>query len=60
MLMGPLCGLVAARVVIQSPSCHAYAVDVTTEAVAGGCSVARAIGSALARREPSELRISNL
>jgi hypothetical protein len=60
MLIGPLCGLVAARVAIQSPSCQVYAVDVTTEAVAGGFSAALAMGSALARREPSEPRISNL
>src|SRR5665647_3372566 len=58
--MGPVCGLVAERAFIQSVSCHSYAEEVTIEAVAGGLSVARAIGSALVRREPSEPRTSYL
>ena len=60
MLMGPLCGSEAARWSIQSASPHSWVEVNTTEAVAGGTSVAWAKGSALSLRTPSRPRISNL
>ncbi len=60
MLIGPVCGSVAARVASHSWSPHSYEDCSTTEAVAGGASVARAIGSAFCRQTPSRPRISYL
>ena len=60
MLMGPECGSVVRRCSIHSSSPHSWTAVVTTEAVAGGTSVARAIGSAFWCQEPSAKQISNL
>jgi hypothetical protein len=59
-LSGAECGSVADRAASHASSCHSYVEVVTTLAVAGGCSVALASGSALARQTPSAPRISNL
>src|ERR1700744_5920942 len=48
------------RSVIQVSSCHWWCSATTTDAVAGGRSVPRAIGSALARQTPSGPQMSNL
>jgi hypothetical protein len=51
MLIGIFCGSVClVRSVIHASSCQSYRDSVTTEAVAGGHSVARARGSAFVRR----------
>ena len=60
MLMGPECGSVMARLAIQSASPHSWKRSVTTLAVAGGTSVARASGSAFWCQDPSEKHSSNL
>ena len=60
MLMGPECGSVVARLVIHSSSPHSWKRSVTTLAVAGGTSVARASGSAFWCQEPSPKQISYL
>src|SRR5699024_50853 len=54
------CGSDWLRRCIHSWSAHRYSDSVTTEAVAGGTSVARAIGSAFICQDPSENRISYL
>ena len=60
MLIGPLWGSVVARLAIHSWSSHWWNWSVTTEAVAVGTSVARAIGSAFWCQEPSAKQSSNL
>ena len=60
MLMGPAWGSDVARLAIQSSSPHSWKRSVTTLAVAGGTSVARASGSAFWCQEPSPKHSSNL
>jgi NhaP-type Na+/H+ or K+/H+ antiporter len=61
MLIGLLIGWLRARLASQSASRHSW-VDgpVTTEAVLGGISVARAIGSAFSCQLPSGPSMRNL
>ncbi|GAA3491993.1 hypothetical protein GCM10018987_60760 [Streptomyces cremeus] len=57
---GASCTGRAAREAIQAASCHTCREEVTTEALAGGTSACRAIGSARIVCEPSGRVIWNL
>ena len=60
MLIGEFSASVLARRSSHSPSPHSYVDVCTTDAVAGGVSVANAIGSAFCRHTPSRPSTSNL
>ena len=60
MLIGSVCQSVVERFAIHRSSFHWYSDSLITEPVAGGTSVANAIGSALSRRCPSGVVMANL